>query len=174
MPRMRIEYGGCSHTKRSRLRRSDDPLRLDDVLGRERRVAEVADLALVHEVAQRAERLVDVGVLVGPVDLVEVDVVGAQPPQAVLALLEDPAAGPAVHVRVLAHRPHELGREHDAVAPVRDRLADDLLGLAGGVDVGGVDEVDAGFERAVRSCGRSRRGRGCPTGRTSWRRGSTR
>jgi hypothetical protein len=30
-----------------------------------------------------------------------------------------------------------------------ERLADDLLGFAGGVDVGGVDEVDAGVERAV-------------------------
>ena len=30
-----------------------------------------------------------------------------------------------------------------------ERLADDLLGLAGGVDVGGVDEVDPGVERRV-------------------------
>jgi hypothetical protein len=30
-----------------------------------------------------------------------------------------------------------------------NRLADDLLGLAGGVDVGAVDEVDAGLESAV-------------------------
>ena len=37
-----------------------DPLRLDDELGRERRAADDAHLALVHEVGQRAERLVEV------------------------------------------------------------------------------------------------------------------
>src|SRR4029450_5282458 len=42
-----------------------------------------------------------------------------------------------------------LGREHDVVAPPRDRLADDLLRLTPRVDVRGVDEVHAGVERAV-------------------------
>ena len=37
------------------------PLRLDDLRGGKRRVADVADLALMDEVGQRAERLVDVG-----------------------------------------------------------------------------------------------------------------
>ena len=43
----------------------------------------------------------------------------------------------------------ELGGQHDVVAPAAQRLADDLLVLAGAVHVGGVDEVDAGVERAV-------------------------
>src|SRR5204862_7900278 len=50
---------------------------------------------------------------------------------------------------VLAHRAPELRREDDVVAAARERLADDLLRLAGRVDVGGVDEVDAGVERRV-------------------------
>ena len=54
-------------------------------------MAEVADLALVHEIAQRAEGLVDVGVGVGAVDLVEVDPVGVQAPQRVLDAADDPA-----------------------------------------------------------------------------------
>jgi hypothetical protein len=83
------------------------------------------------------------------VDLVEVDPVGAEPPQRVLDRPDDPAPRAAAAVRVLAHRHEELGREHDVVAPALERLADDLLRLAGGVDVGGVDEVDAGAERAV-------------------------
>ena len=62
------------------------PLRLDDRLGGEGRAADVADLALADEVGEGAERLVDVGVRLGAVDLVEVDPVGAQAPQAVLDL----------------------------------------------------------------------------------------
>jgi hypothetical protein len=41
------------------------------------------------------------------------------------------------------------GQDHVVAAPAGQRLADDLLGLAARVDVGGVDEVDAGVERAV-------------------------
>ena len=107
-----------------------------------RRGADVADLALLDEVGQRAERLLDVDVRVGAVDLVEVDPVGAQPPQRVLDRLDDPAPRAAAAVGVLAHRHEELRRQHDVVAAALERLADDLLGLAGGVDVGGVDEVD--------------------------------
>jgi hypothetical protein len=44
----------------------------------------------------------------------------------------------------------ELRGEDDVVAPAAgERLADDLLGLARPVHVGGVDEVDARVERAV-------------------------
>jgi hypothetical protein len=44
----------------------------------------------------------------------------------------------------------ELRGEHDLVAPAAgERLADDLLGLARPVHVGGVDEVDARVERRV-------------------------
>ena len=43
-----------------------------------------------------------------------------------------------------------LGGEHDVVAAAAgERLADDLLRLAARVDVGGVDEVDAGVEGRV-------------------------
>jgi hypothetical protein len=43
----------------------------------------------------------------------------------------------------------ELGGQDDVVAAAVEGLADDLLRLAGRVDVGGVDEVDPGVERAV-------------------------
>jgi hypothetical protein len=39
--------------------------------------------------------------------------------------------------------------QHDVVAAAFERLADDLFGLTGGIDVGGVDEVDPGVQRAV-------------------------
>ena len=71
---------------------SRGPLGVDDLPGVEGRRADVADLALLYEVGERGERLVDVGVRVGAVQLVEVDVVGAQSAQRVLDLVDDPAA----------------------------------------------------------------------------------
>src|SRR6185312_3343095 len=128
-----------------------DPLGLDDLRRGERRRADVADLALADEVGERAERLVDVGRRVlGAVDLVEVDPVGVQALQRRLDLADDPAAGVAELVGVVAHRPVDLGGEDDVVAPPSgQRLCDDRLGLAARVDVSGIDEVDARVERAV-------------------------
>jgi hypothetical protein len=52
----------------------------------------------VDEVGEGAERLLDVGVGLVAVDLVEVDPVGAESPQGVLDLANDPAAGGAAAV----------------------------------------------------------------------------
>ena len=104
----------------------------------------------MHEVAERAQRLIDVTAGLRPVDLVEVDPVGVEPAQALLALADDPSARVAARVRVFAHRRVELGGEHDVVAPAAgQRLADDAFGLTRRVDVGGIDEVDAGVEGGV-------------------------
>ena len=150
------------------------PVGLDEQLGRVRRAAGVADLAGVHEVVERAERVLDGGRRVGPVDLVEVDPVGAEAAQRVLDLAHDPAPAVARQVRPLAHRPVELRRQHDLVAPTGERLADDRLGLAARVHVGGVDEVDPRIEGGVDDRPRCRRGRGCPSPRTSSPRGTAR
>jgi len=83
------------------------------------------------------------------VHLVEVDPLGPQPPQRVLDLGDDPPARDTAAVGVLAHRTPELRGQHDVVAAASERLPNDLLRLAGGVDVGGVDEIDPGVERAV-------------------------
>ncbi len=113
-------------------------------------MAEAADLALVDEIGERAERLVDVGARVRTVDLVEVDPVGLQAPQRVLDLVDDPAPRVPAVVWVIAHRHVRLRGQHDVVTPAPgERFADDLLRFAGGVDIGGVDEVDAGVERGV-------------------------
>jgi hypothetical protein len=125
-------------------------LRLHDPARRKRRGPDVADLSGAHQVCERAERLIDVGVGLGTVDLVEVDPVGAQPPQAVLDLSHDPAPGVAELVGVVPHRAVDLGREDDVVAAAaRQSLADDLLGFPARVDVRGVDEVDPRVERAM-------------------------
>ena len=111
---------------------------------------EVADLALVDEIAQGSECLVDVRARIRAMYLKEVDPVGVQPPQRVLDATDDPTAGRPAPARIVAHRQADFGREHDVVALARgQRLADDLLRLSGRVDVGGVDEVDPGVERGV-------------------------
>jgi hypothetical protein len=126
------------------------PLRLDDLVGGVGGAAEGDDLAGPLEVGQRRQRLLVARRRVGTVDLVEVDAIRLQPAQAVLDLPHQPPPGVATHVAVLTHRRMGLGGEHDVVAAASgEGCADDLLGFAGRVHVGGVDEVDAGIEGAM-------------------------
>ncbi len=124
------------------------------------------------QIGEHRERLFDFDRRIGPVDLVQVDVVGAEAAQALLDFVADPAAGVALPVHAFAHLAVHFGREHHVVAAALQRLADDLLRLALRVHVGGVDEVDAVVERVMNDPHADRRGRGCPTSRTSWRRGT--
>jgi len=80
---------------------------------------------------------------------VEVDPVGPQPPQAVLAGADQVPARYAAVVRAVAHAEACLGGDQHSVALVAKRLADDRLGRALRVDVGGVEHVDARIERHV-------------------------
>jgi hypothetical protein len=146
MRRLRMEYGGCSLASAS----LGDPLGLHDLMGSEGGASDVADLARPDQIGQGAQGLVDVHPVFGPVDLVEVDVVRAQPSEAVLALGDDPATRVPPGVGVLAHRAVDLGGQHDGI-PVQggEGLTHDLLGLTEGVDVGRVDEVDAGVHRSL-------------------------
>ena len=59
------------------------------------------------------------------------------------------AAVDAEELAVLAAHVAELRREHDLVAAVGDRLADELLVRERAVHVGRVEEGDAELERAV-------------------------
>jgi hypothetical protein len=113
--RTKIEYGGCSMTNRCRVPVAGDPLRFDDLTSREGGGADVANLALVNEVAQRTQGLLDIGVGAGPVNLVEVDPVGVEPAQGVLDLTDDPAPGAALLIGVLTHRAMELGGQDNIV-----------------------------------------------------------
>ena len=128
-----------------------DRVRPADGLGRRLGQAEVAHLARLHQLAHGADRLLDRRLRVHPVLVVEVDVVEAEPAQRVVARLLD-VLGPAVHAavrRVVSADDAELGGQHDLVAPVGDRAADQLLVGAAAVHVGGVEEAHAQLERAV-------------------------
>ena len=126
------------------------PVRGHDVLRGKTRTTERADLARVHQIRQRAKGFLDVGRVIRPVDLVEVDPVRAEPAQALLDLVGDPPPRVPAPVRPVTHGEVDLGRQHDVVAPAAQRLAHDLLGLASAVHVRRVHEIDARVQRRMR------------------------
>jgi hypothetical protein len=77
------------------------------------------------------------------VQVIDVDVVGAEPAQAVVAGLQHPAARQPAVVRLLRHHVAALGGEDPLAAMRLDGGADDALGRALGVDIRRVDEVEA-------------------------------
>ena len=112
-------------------------------------VAEVADLALGDQVVQRPQGLVYRGVGVRLMVLVEVDVVGVQAAQAVFDRLQNPLARPAALFGVLADLHPEFGGQHDFMAALAQRLAEEFLRLRPAIDVGGVEQGDPGVEGGV-------------------------
>ena len=93
------------------------PLRLDNLPGGEGRAADVADLALPHEIVQRAQRFLDRRSRVGDVLLIEVEIVGPEAPEARLDGVHDIAPRGALEPAVPVHRPGKFAGEHDLVAP---------------------------------------------------------
>jgi len=110
----------------------------------------VPHLAGGYQFGEGADRVLDRGVGVDPVQVVQVDVVDAEP---IKRTVDGPVdvLRPTVHLTVAlpAEGDAALGREDHLVPPVRDRAADDPLVLTEAIDVGGVDQRDAEFERAV-------------------------
>ena len=103
---------------------------------------DVVDLALADQVVQGPQGLLQRGLVVEAVALVQVEVVGAQPAQAGVAGLHDVLAGQAAVVGAVPDREVDLGGEHVGGAGVPlEGLAEDLLGRPPAVHVGGVEEV---------------------------------
>jgi len=113
----------------------------------------VAHRAGPDQVVERRQRLLDRRARIGLVQLVEVDLLGPQPPQRTLhGGLHVPARAArhrlgrdgAAHVRA------ELGGQHDAVPAAAEHPAEQLLrGPLAAVDVGGVEQRDPGVQRGV-------------------------
>ncbi len=137
-----------------------DPQRLGDLPGRVVGQGDVAELPLPDQVVVHGERLLQRSCRVWEVGVVEVDVVGAQPAQALLDLLDDVAARQS-RGRVEAPLPG-LGGEHDLIPATGEGATEDLLGglaLRSGrrtgaverrgraVHVRRVEEVDAEIQR---------------------------
>ena len=125
-PRHSIEYCGWLETNFSTFGQLE---RLLDLVGRPLAEAEVARLALPHDLGERLHRLLERRVPVVAVALVEVDVVRAQPRERDVDLLEDLLAREAL-VGV-GHRAEELRREDVRVArSAVEHLAEELLRAA--------------------------------------------
>ena len=125
------------------------PLGFDDLRRGHGGRPDRTDFATVDQVRERRKRLLDVGVRVRPMDLVKIDMVGFQSAQRVFNRGHDPSPGSSLMVGLITHRPAELGREHHVVATPLERFPEDFLGLALGVRVRGVDEVDPRVQRLV-------------------------
>lgn len=111
--------------------------------------ARVADLARRHQVVQGVHDFLDRREPVPGVQQVQVDVVGAQPPQRRIQRADEVFAAVAARVRVTGvDAVGELGGEYDSFADPRlgDQLAKDGLAVARRVEVRGVHEVAARFQ----------------------------
>src|SRR5690606_20106268 len=96
--------------------------------------------------------LLDGSVGVPAVNLVQVDVVGAQAAQGGIDGGHDVLAGQAAVVGAVAHGQADLGGQHVVVTVGEDPRQDaagDLLAGAAAVDVGGVEEGDPGVGGAA-------------------------
>ena len=102
------------------------------------------DLALVLELLQRADRVLVRDLRIGRVQLVEVDPVEPQPPQARLAALLEPLGARVARPLAGTGPPQAaLGRDHEPVRIRVERLGDQVLAHLRAVRVGRVDQVDA-------------------------------
>ena len=119
-------------------------LQLGELPGVHRRCAEVANLARLEDVMQGLHRLGGRGGRVEAVDLVQVDIVGAEPGQGGVDLLNDRFAGQAGSAGTLVHLAEHLGGQHDVLATriAPDRAADDFFRRASLIGVRGVPEGD--------------------------------
>src|SRR6266536_1396619 len=109
------------------------------------RNAEIADLAEANEIAHGAHRLLERCVVLLLVQIVDVQVIGAEPLQARIGCLHHPFARQTARVWPLAHRIGKLGRQHPLVPFGSHAATRDLLGAALVVGIRSVDEVHAGI-----------------------------
>ena len=117
--------------------------------------ADVAHFALTYDILERLDGFLDWRDGVDLVHQVHVDVVGAKAGEAAIHGLEDVTSR---ETGLDERRPHaiaDLRRDHDFLALRSDRLAENALGLAAGVDVCRVEEVDAGVDGARHECVRA-------------------
>ncbi len=107
--------------------------------------------ALPCQIVERAHRFFDRRDIVLGMNLIKVDVIGLQPFQAARHAVHDVATAGADIVRPLAHAAIAFGGDHHVGASdtqILQRLPDNLLGLTGGIDIGGIEKIHPAFQRA--------------------------
>src|SRR5690349_12877803 len=112
--------------------------------------AGIADFALRYQFAERAPAFLNVFGRNGPMELIEIDAIDVQPPQARIAFSADAVtletAGDAV---VGLRNTAALCGDEWFHFQFRERLRDDFFGMSVAVDRRRVDPVDAQFNRAM-------------------------
>src|ERR1700733_1769437 len=103
---------------------------------------------------QRAHRLLNRSIRIDAMLIIEINVIDAQPPQTsvarflhIIRLAIDTAN---IGVRRIADNP-KLRGQHNLIAFALDRASDELFILVRSIDIGGVEKVDAQFERPMNS-----------------------
>ena len=120
-----------------------------ELLDGEVRDADRTHLARIHELGHGGGGLGDRRHLVGPVVVEQVDVVGLKPLERAVERTADVARLPSRR-HVVAHVAAELRRQHHLVAATAQELAEHSLAPApAAVDVGRVEERDAGGDRRI-------------------------
>ena len=162
-PRRSRLYSFCTLTKRAESALGADRARSRRSARREKLLPPISSTLPARTSSSSATSVSSNGVaVVGEVQLVQVDAVGAEPPQAVFARARLMYAARRAALALLVDRSAELRRDQRLVAPRAERAAEELLAQRAAVDVGGVEQRDAGVERGVddalwsppRRCGR--------------------
>jgi len=109
----------------------------------------MADLARLPQPVHRLERFLDRHRAVRPVQVVQVEIIGLQPPQAVVDRAQDGGPRKPGLVRARAHLRRNLAGQNDAVAPPLQRLAQDDFRGALVVQVRRIEEVHPALQAAV-------------------------
>src|SRR3954470_6427876 len=138
-----LRYRGPRHS-----RPIAQALDLDDLPGGEVRDAPIRDLPGAQEVVHRADRLVDRHFEIWLVQVVQVDLLDAEPREALVAGVANASGSEAFRGALADPRPH-LGGDASFLASSAQRPAQDLLGLAVVVGVGSVENGNAPVEGAV-------------------------
>ncbi len=110
--------------------------------------AEMADFPGTDEVGDRMDHRLQRGAVVLPVQIENVDDLGAEPLQAGIDGVEGVASRQAAAIGARLGDIAELRRQHPPGTLGRDRPADDLLRAPIDIGIGGVDEIDALLARA--------------------------
>jgi NADPH-dependent curcumin reductase CurA len=108
--------------------------------------ARVTDLARPDQVVERRQRLFERRQGIEAVQLVEVDIICLEPAQARLAGLDDMQTRAADIVGARSGAAPHLGRDHDLLPPVAQRMRQDFLRPALRVCIGRIEQVDPGIE----------------------------
>ena len=128
---------------------SSDSGRFGQQFGVEVGAAHLAYLALVDESVHNGHRVPDRHLRVWPVQLVQVDVVGAELIEAAFDSLPDVCRRAAAGVRNPRDGHSKLGGDDDLVAAMAEGRPEKQLGLSVAVVVRSVEDIDSAIEGLI-------------------------